>query len=265
MKLSLGILTQQIIQNKRMMNCYFKYIMLVVASLFALSSCEEKEVEVYGNEAYLVFEMPGYGFYNTRRDSMAFSFPAKGDDCVEDTLWFKVRIIGKSVPYDRAIKFVVNEETTTAKKDENYKLDPVSIPANSYTVDVPLVVYRAGLRDKKVRLELAVEPNEYFGVGFDKTSRAVFLWGDMFIKPDNWDASNYKSCFGEFTETRYAFILKACGIVELPDPQDLVTLGFYNAKVREALYEYNKTHDMPLEDELGLVQFNVWTGVGGLG
>ena len=46
------------------MNCYFKYIMLVVASVFALSSCEEKDVEVYGNEAYLVFEMPGYGLNN---------------------------------------------------------------------------------------------------------------------------------------------------------------------------------------------------------
>lgn len=161
-------------QNKRIMNCYFKYIMLVVASVFALSSCEEKDVEVYGNEAYLVFEMPGYGLNNTPRDSMVFSFPAKGDECVEDTLWFKARIIGKSVPYDREIKFVVNEETTTAKKDENYKLDPVSMPANSYTVDVPLVVYRAGLKDKSVRLELTVEPNEYFGVGFEKTSKAIF-------------------------------------------------------------------------------------------
>ena len=119
------------------MNCYFKYIMLVVASVFALSSCEEKEVEVYGDEAYLVFEMPGYGLNNTPRDSMVFSFPAKGDDCVEDTLWFKVRIIGKAFPYDREIKLVVNEETTTAKRDENYKLEPVIMPANSYTVDVP--------------------------------------------------------------------------------------------------------------------------------
>src|SRR5699024_8708267 len=126
MKLSLETITRQMKQNKRIMNCYFKYIMLVVASVFALSSCDEKDVEVYGNEAYLVFEMPGYGLYNTPRDSMVFSFPAKGDECVEDTLWFKARIIGKSVPYDREIKFVVNEETTTAKKDENYKLDPVS-------------------------------------------------------------------------------------------------------------------------------------------
>ena len=139
------------------------------------------------------------------------------------------------------------------------------MPANSYSVAVPLVVYRAGLKDKSVRLELLIEPNENFGVGFQKTSKAIFLWGDMYIKPDNWDSSNYKNCFGEFTETRYAFILKACNIVELPDPQDLVTLGFYNAKVREALYEYNSTHDEPLEDELGLVVFNVWTGIGGIG
>ena len=124
MKLSLETITRQMKQNKRIMNCYFKYIMLVVASVFALSSCEEKDVEVYGNEAYLVFEMPGYGLYNTPRDSMVFSFPAKGDECVEDTLWFKARIIGKSVPYDREIKFVVNEETTTAKKDLRKRVEP---------------------------------------------------------------------------------------------------------------------------------------------
>ena len=32
------------------MNCYFKYIMLVVASIFTLSSCEEKELEGYEDE-----------------------------------------------------------------------------------------------------------------------------------------------------------------------------------------------------------------------
>ena len=59
------------------MNCYFKYIMLVVASVFALSSCEEKEVEVYGNEAYLVFEMPGYGLNNTLGIRWCFLFQLK--------------------------------------------------------------------------------------------------------------------------------------------------------------------------------------------
>ena len=61
------------------MNSHLKYIVLVVASLFTLYSCEEKDVEVYGNDPYLVFEMPGYGLQNTPRDSMVFSFPVKGD------------------------------------------------------------------------------------------------------------------------------------------------------------------------------------------
>ncbi|WP_303327350.1 DUF4843 domain-containing protein [Butyricimonas paravirosa] len=247
------------------MKGYLKYIVLAVASLLTFSSCEEKDVEVYGNDAYLVFEMPGLGQSNTLRDSLVFSFPVKGDECVEDTLWFKARIIGKSVPYDRVIELAVNGEKTTAVANENYKLDPIVMPADAYTVDVPLVVYRAGLQGKSVRLELTVEPNEFFGVGFDKTSKAIFWWGDMYIKPDNWETTNYKPCFGEFTETRYAFILKACGIVELPDPQDLVTMGFYNAKVREALYEYNSTHEEPLTDEKGRVEFPKWTGQGGIG
>lgn len=44
----------------------------------------------------------------------------------------------------------------------------------SYTVDIPLVVYRAGLKGKSVRLELTVESNEYFGVGFVKRAKPSF-------------------------------------------------------------------------------------------
>lgn len=241
---------------------YYAMGMLVAA---LLNSCGKNDVEVYGDTAFVVFEMPAYGLNNTPRDSMVFSFPAKGDQCLYDTLWFKMRIIGKATPYDRAINLKVNQAQTTAQEGVNYKLSPVVMPAGQYSTDVPLVVFREGLKDKTVRLQLEIEPNEYFGVGFSNRVTGIFLWGDMFIKPDNWDTTNYKACFGEFTETRYAFILKSCGILELPDPLDLVTLGYYNAKVREALYEYNRTHDTPLEDELGVVAFGVWTGVGGVG
>lgn len=238
---------------------------LIATLLFGVAACSEKDIETFGTESYLVFEMPGYGLNDTPRDSMVLSFPALGDECQEDTLWFKARIIGLAVPYERTISININEATSTAKESENFTLPSVSMPADSYTVDIPLIVYRTGIQDTSVRLELNIEANEYFGVGFEETSKAVFIWGDKYIKPDNWDSSNYHSCFGEFTETRYAFILETCGIIELPDPQDLVTLGFYNAKVREALYEYNQGQDKPLQDELGIVTFPVWTGVGGVG
>lgn len=246
------------------MNTFYKYIGLGL--FLALYACEQKNVEIYGEETFLFFEMPVYGLNNTPRDSIVFSFPAKGEECQTDTLWFKTRIIGKSVPYARIVELTVNDESSTAVEGINYELPSPVIPANEYMTEIPLVVHRAGLKDKSVRLELRVKPNEFFKVGFEKYSKAIFLWGDMYIKPDNWETSNYKDCFGTFTEIRYAFILKTCGILELPDPNDLVTLGYYNAKVREALYEYNNIPgNSPLEDELGVVQFPVWTGTGGLG
>lgn len=247
------------------MNGHYKLI-AVVAFVLILFSCQKEDVKIYGDEAYLFFDMPTYGLSNTPRDSIVFSFPAKGDECQVDTLWFKARIIGTPVSYEREIAFAVNKEKTTARENENYKILTSVIPANGFSADIPLVVFREGLKDKSVRLELTIQPNEYFGAGFERYSKAIFLWGDMYIKPDNWETSNYKNCFGTFTETRYAFILKTCHLLELPDPQDLVTLGFYNAKVREALYEYNNTPgNVPLEDELGVVQFPVWSGSGGLG
>lgn len=246
--------------NKKISSCLFAAVLAVT-----FSSCEEKGIELYGDKAYLVFEMPTWGLNNTPLDSLTCSFPALGDDATEDTLWFKMRIIGNAVNYDREVKLRKNAELSTAEEGVNYKLDKIVMPAGKYSVDVPLVVYRAGLQGKQVRLQLEVEPNEHFGVGFMETCTGIFLWGDKYIKPSNWDTSNYKNCFGEFTETRYAFILKSCGILELPDPQDLYTLGFYNSKVREALYEYNKTHDTPLADELGVITFNAWTGAGGVG
>lgn len=247
------------------MKRHFTYCLSALAMLLAFSSCEKKGIELYGDEAYLVFEMPTWGLANTPMDSMVCSFPALGDECTEYVMNFKMRIIGKAVDYDRQVKLKVNAEESTAQEGVNFRLDPIVIPAGQYSVNVPLTIYRSGLKDKQVRLQLEVEPNEHFGVGFTETSKGIFLWGDKYIKPAIWDTSNYKNCFGEFTETRYAFILASCGVLELPDPQDLVTLGFYNAKVREALYEYNSTHDTPLEDELGVVTFKTWTGVGGLG
>ena len=193
---------------------------------------------------------------NTPRDSLILSFPLKGDDCTEDTLWFKMRVIGRSAPFDREITFKINESGTTAKT-ENYKLEPCHIPADSFKVDVPLVVYRAGLKDTIVRLELDIEPNEYFGIGFSEVSKGIFLWGDTMIMPDNWYTGfdSYYRYFGEYTETRYVFILQSLGFDELPSLGNYLTFKEYNRKVRAALYEYNQNHDEPLSDELGPVSF----------
>lgn len=241
------------------MNCFLKNILLVALLSCLLISCEKSDVELYGDETSLIFEM--FSESGVSRDSMSLSFPLKGDECTEDTLWFKMRILGRAVSYDREIKLKINDEGTTAQP-ENYKLPALFIPANAYSVDVPLVVYRKGLKGKMVRLELQVEPNEHFGLGFSNMTKGIFWWGDIMMIPDSWYASNflesYERYFGEYSETKYVFILKALNFEELPYPYmtEYLTFKGYNEKVRAKLFEYNAGSEGPLMDENGdLVSF----------
>lgn len=236
------------------MNRFLKNILPVALLSCLLISCEKHDVELYSNETSLIFEM--FSESGVSRDSMSLSFPLKGEECTEDTLWFKMRILGRAVSYNREIKLKINEEGTTAQP-ENYKLPALFIPADAYSVDVPLVVYREGVKDTIVRLELQVEPNEYFGLGFSNMTKGIFRWGDKMMMPDSWYATNnlesYKRYFGEYSETKYVFILKALNFEELPYPytNEYLTFKGYNEKVRAKLFEYNAGPDGPLMDEYG--------------
>ncbi len=236
---------------------------IILSTVMFFTSCVEKDIMIYENDPRIFFEIPGTGSIKLR-DSLAFSFPSKPNVGASDTLWFRVNIMGVASTKEREIGIKINTTKSTAVEGVNFKFASKVMPANAYSVNIPLVVYKAGLLNKSVRLEIEAVENENFKVGYQRYSKAIFIWGDMFIKPDIWDSSNYKNAFGTFTETRYAFILQACKITELPDPMNLVILGYYNTVVREALYKYNLTNT-PLTDELGVVGFPVWTGQGGVG
>jgi len=240
-------------------------IVYLLFTVFLLTSCVEKDIMLYENDPRIFFQIPGSGSV-ALRDSLVFSFPSKPNIGASDTLWFKACVMGVASPTSREIGIKVNTEKSTAIEGVNYKIVSKVMPANAYSVMIPVVVYRAGLLNKSVRLELQVVENSNFKIGYERYNKAIFIWGDKYIKPDIWDVSNYMNCFGTFTETRYAFILKTCGITELPDPMNLVILGYYNSLVREALYNYNSVPGtVPLSDELGAIAFPIWSGQGGVG
>lgn len=229
------------------------------------SACSEKDIPGYKNDPRIFFQIPGSGSV-ALRDSIIYSFPANPNIGETDTLTFQACIMGEAASRDREIGIKVNTQTSTAIEGTNFKFQSKVMPANTYKVNIPVLIYRTGLKGKSVRLELEATDNKDFKVGYERYKKVIFIWGDKFLKPDIWDKSNYVNAFGTFTETRYAFILKACNITELPDPMNIVLLGYYNALVRQALYEYNAVPgNPPLQDELGTLGFPVWTGVGGLG
>lgn len=240
---------------------------LLIAFLFLcgfISSCTSKDIQGYENDPRLFFQIPGSGSFPLR-DSLIYSFPAKPDVGNQDTVWFNACIMGNTASFNREIGIRINP-VSTAMEGVNFKFDSKMIPADSFKVKIPIVIYREGLKNRSVRLEIEVMENMYFKPGYDRYRKAIFIWGDMFLKPDIWDKSNYKNAFGEFTETRYEFILRTCNITELPDPADLAMLGYYNALVRKALLDLNATPgNTPLTDELGPVAFPIYTGIGGNG
>lgn len=237
----------------------------ITVFLLVLGGCSKKDINGYQNDPRLFIQIPGSGSI-ALRDSLIYSFPADPNVGDEDTLWYNACIMGDMTPFDREFAVRINKDSSTAVEGVNFKFGNTVVAANSVKTRIPVIIYRAGLKNKSVRLQIEVQENKNFKVGYARYTKAVFIWGDMFLKPDIWDISNYKSAFGEFTPTRYAFILQACNITELPDPGNLALLGYYNAVVRKALLDYNAIPgNTPLEDELGPVAFPVYTGIGGQG
>lgn len=246
------------------MKRYMYAIYMSIALLILNTSCSEKDIDAYADVPRIFIQIPGSGSFPIR-DSLIYSFPANPEIGNQDTLWFNAAIMGPAADHDREFALKVNAAGTTAIEGVNYKIESVVIPANAFQVRIPVVVFRDGLKDKSVRLEFEVEENGNFKKGYERYQKAIFIWGDMFLKPDIWDSSNYKNAFGDFTQKRYEFILRSSGITELPDPSNLVMLAFYNAKVREALLKYEMEHGEPMMDEKGVVSFPIYTGIGGVG
>lgn len=230
--------------------------------LFGLFSCSEKDILMYEDDPAVYFEMPGPNGSGIR-DSLVFSFPTITD--ATKVLNVRVRLMGYAAAQDRAISLNINPEESDAQENTHFSLPQnIVLPASKYFVDIPLTIKRAGLENKSVRLVLDIVPNDNFKVGFVRGQSAIIRWGDMYIKPDNWDTSNYLSCWGPYSQFKYGFILSTCNITELPDPMDIYTLGYYNELVRKALYDYNASHDVPLQDETGAeITIPTWNGGGG--
>ncbi len=202
----------------------------------AVAGCSEKDIMIYEDETPAVyFEMLAADGVSLR-DSLVFSFPITDEPT--HRLDLRVRLLGFAADRDRTINVGVHAGETTAVAGTHYDLpESVTLPAGAYETTIPVTLRREGLKDKEVRLVVALQPNADFALGFTRGHEAILRWGDKYIKPDNWDSTVYKNCFGDFTEKKYGIILSVCGIEELPLPSDISTLGYYNRKVREYLSE----------------------------
>ncbi|WP_140939005.1 DUF4843 domain-containing protein [Sphingobacterium lumbrici] len=245
----------------------FTYLVFI-AGIMLLNACKEKDIDTYQQESRIYFRIPGEFNPSLSSDSLIYSFPFNPTVTDHDTIWFEACIMGNAEPRDREFDFRIDTEGTTAQENIDFKIVNTVVPAGAFKAKVPIVIYKtAELKNSSVRLQLSVVENQNFKAGYNNYTQAVFVWGDKFMKPANWDSSNYSSAFGSFSQVRVQFILDACNITKLPDPSNFTLMGYYNQVVRNALNEYNrgKVFADQLKDENNTPVFFSVFGAPGLG
>jgi len=238
-----------------------------VAGILLFTACKKSSIETYQQDARVYFRIPGEFDKTVTRDSLIYSFPFHPNVTTQDTIWFEANVMGNAASTDREIGISVVTDSSNAKENVDFKIASKIMPAGAFKVNIPIVIYKkAVVTDSVLRLQLAVAENDNFKLGYAGKTKAVFLWGYKYLKPDNYDNSNYASAFGmPFSRVRTQFILDSCHITSFPDPNNRYLMGLYNQIIRNALTNYNRTHTPALKDENGTQLFFGVFGGPGLG
>lgn len=225
-------------------------------ALVSLTACSEKDILQYEDQPalYLVNAEKSYSFF----------YSESGSD--EDTVHVTVHAMGNVASEDRAFTLRQTNagDADAAVAGVHYK-DLASaemrqlmvMPAGKSEVQVPITLIKdASLDTRTVRLRLEVEPNDNFAKGVVEKDSTVITFSAQATKPNNWDDWYY--AFGETWGTvKMRFIIDNTGITNFNNiPTDYYYLYYLNGKLKSKLYDYNASHDTPLQEADGtLIDF----------
>ncbi|MDA3616530.1 DUF4843 domain-containing protein [Polluticaenibacter yanchengensis] len=201
------------------------------------TSCKKDDFKTFNSDAAIYF---------TRGEIIDYSFSTKSDNLVKDTIYIPLRIIGTASDKDRTFNIEV-ADSSTAKKGYHFDFGPLVIPANAYSLNLPVYIYRkAGLKDSVVTAHLAIAESADFKLGYsDKYVASDSLnklhyrinINDQLLKPTRWD-SYWVNYFGEYSRTKLLFLIQHVGLTDFvssPYPQNL---NFYIQTAKYELYKY---------------------------
>lgn len=241
---------------------------LLALLLFILTACE-KDIASYNNDPRVYFFERNTDLTQSRITFRSFSFLKLPADVTRDTFLIRVKIMGETAPYDRVVRGQAIPDSTTAKAGVHYDFIDGVIPADSIIGYLPVVLYRTDdIADSSVTLNLSIAPTKDFKTGVTEDNFFTLTWSDNVVKPSNWDGFiSLSAYFGAYSTVKYRFIISVTGIEQFPlqqsgrvPPKDgeftAAAMLDIKAILKDALAEYNSTHDPDLTDEFGqLVTF----------
>lgn len=233
----------------------------LAVSLF--TGCEN-DLPVYeGGESWLKFE------YEYTRDSIInYSF-AYGHSSVQiDTVELELQLMGEVKDYDRPFTLKqVPAGGLDAVAGEHYvpfdDKDLVSayvLPANATKVTVPVVLKRdPSLKEDNYTLRLTIGETGEFACGSKERAYRTIVIADELIRPNNWNG-HIDYFFGTWGKAKHQFMIDVSGNKwDEEYVQGLLDIMFTDQGYvfywldffKQALAEYNATHDTPLCEEGG--------------
>lgn len=195
-----------------------QYIIAIVAGLFVLASCQERNPDLFMDISGVYFNNTTGGM--TVVDSLDVTFVYEAEDVVEVPV--KVQLLGRTADEERPFGISVHSENAREGVDYELPLQAV-LPAGESSVDYIVRLKRTpALKSEKKMLHLRISENEHFGLPVTEIVQVSdtvsvldyrIYFSDMFTKaPSAWDAN----LLGEFTQSKFELI---CRVLDV-DPGD---------------------------------------------
>lgn len=236
-----------------------KYLCLVSLLLFG-SSCEEEMPSMYeGQESAYIYTSDG-----SRAE--AHSFFIVPESQMRDTVWITVQAMGRTSAEKRS--FVLTQtnvgQDSAAISGRHYIAfnDPEMMPYLFITEDsaqarIPIILLRTkDMELTKIKLVLAIEENEYFeAIHLPAYADYTITTTAVAEKPERWDIYLRRS-FGEWGSRKMKFMTDVTGVTDWNIDPDSQYEAYLVARCKNALNEYNETHEVKLAEADGtLVEF----------
>lgn len=238
---------------------WMKYLYLISLVVLGIS-CEEKMPSMYeGREAAYIYTSDG----NRTKTHSFFIIP---ESQVRDTIWITVQAMGRTSSGKRPFVLTqtnVGQDSAAIRGEHFIALDDpeiapyLFIAEDSAQARVPIILLRTkDMELNKYKLVLAIEANAYFeAIHLPAYADYTITTTAVAEKPEKWD-TYLKRNFGEWGSRKMKFMTDVTGIIDWninPDSQYTIYLV---AKCKNALNEYNETHEEKLAEADGtLVEF----------
>ncbi|NLR79090.1 DUF4843 domain-containing protein [Chitinophaga eiseniae] len=234
------------------------FLISIVIAAFGIA-CKKQDVPLFSGKNGISFYKGPYD-----PDSLGYSFAFSLVEKQRDTIFIPMRITGPANHVARAIA-VKAGDGTTAREGKDFILPEATLPADSLTVNYPVIVLNSPeMKNGTFRLVVQVAPSKDFELGAlgkeiggtTNVASMIINISAQLIRPSYWPAGGYGD-FGLFSQVKFKFMMEATGLTNFDS--DVIGIDqYYNLPVvlQRKLAEYEAING-PLVDEDGLrVTFN---------